>query len=264
MIQYVNLAPESTSGIFFSGRAAIINSYLQALVSGLQAGRRTLKSPSAVRFVPLSLGLAAVVAIYIVMAIALVPPGQPRQFNFVDERGAITALSAIFLAIGCGFGSATFLLSAGSSRAVRLYWMVVSAALGFVALDELLEFHERIGDRLDRLDLLGLTSSKTIRGWNDVIVILYGVIAVVFGLLLLPTVLRYLSFLRLIGVAVACFVVHTAIDTLTEPPTLVSVIVEESAKLYCSLFIAIACLAGLMVHAGMSSTAEAGQDSSKA
>lgn len=196
----------------------------------------------------ISIAFAVLVAIYILLAIVLIPQNETRHFHFVDERGAITVLSAMFLAIGCGFGFASFLLSLGSPRSVRCFWLLVSTALGLLVLDELLQFHERIGFRLDGIDPFDLASSGIIRGWNDVVVILYGVIAVPVGVLLLPTMIRYRSFLILICIAFVSYVLHTTIDSLVEPPTILSVILEESAKLYCSLCVALACLAGLLVH----------------
>jgi len=216
----------------------------------VRAGIAESDSTVGPRMVPISIVISTLVAIYILLAIVLIPANATRHFNFVDERGAITVLSAVFLAMGCGFGFASFLLSAGSARSVRCFWSLVSAALGFLVLDELLQFHERIGNRLDGIDLLGLTSSGTIRGWNDVIVILYGLIAVPVGVMLLPIMVRYQTFLKLICSAFVAYVLHTTIDSLVEPPTILSVILEESAKLFCSLFVALACLAGLLVHAG--------------
>jgi len=201
------------------------------------------------RITPLAVVVSILVAIYILAAIVFVPPTQLREFNFVDERGAITALSAIFLAMGSGFSFATFLFSQGSARTIRCFWLLVFVALGFLVLDELLEFHERFGRLLDRVDLMGLTSAGLIRGWNDIIVILYGVAALPVGMLFLPTIVRYPTFLKLICLSFAFYFLHTAIDSLSEPPTTLSVIVEESAKLYCAALIAIACLAALCVHA---------------
>ena len=231
-----------------STRGVLIHHYLANYRSHLRAGLAVSDSPVGARMWPLSIAISSLVAIYIVVAILLVPQDEPPHFNFVDERGAITALSAIFLAIGCGFGFATFLLSEGSHRSIRFFWSLVSVALGFLVLDELLQFHERMGNKLDGIDPLGLASSGTIRGWNDAIVILYGVIAVPVGALLLPTMVRYKTFLKFIFIAFFAYVLHTAIDSLTEPPTILSVILEESAKLYCAQFIALACLDGLLVH----------------
>jgi len=226
-----------------------IRRYFTQVRAEMRAAKTDRDSAVWQRLVPLSMMLSAIVAIYIVLAIVLVPSAYSRDFNFVDERGAITALSAIFLAMSCGFGFATFVLSLGEARTVRCFWLLVSFALGFLALDELLQFHERIGTQLDRLDLMGLTSSGAIRGWNDVVVIMYGVVSVPVGVILLPTIVRYPTFLKVICVAFTFYVLHTAIDSLTEPRTTLSVILEESAKLYCSMSLALACLSGLLTHA---------------
>ncbi len=227
----------------------MFRNYLTNVQTELRAGIAEHQATVGRRMIPLSIGLSVLVAVYIVIAIFLIPPNESRDFNFVNERGAITALSAMFLAMACGFSCASFLISVGLPRAVRCFWLIVSVALAFLVLDELLEFHERIGDRLDRIDLLGWTSSGMIRGWNDVIVILYGVVALPLGLFILPTMARFPSFVKLICIAFSCYVVHTTIDTLVQPPTTPSVVCEESAKLYCSLFIALACLSGLLVRA---------------
>ena len=231
----------------FYTRGVGIRRYLTNFRARLRAGIADSDSTVGARMLPITITISALVAIYILVAIVLIPPNASRHFNFVDERGAITALSAIFLAMGCGFGFASCLLSVGSPRSIRCFWALVSVALGFLVLDELLEFHERIGDRLDGIDLLGLKSAGTIRGWNDAIVVLYGVIAVPVGVMLLPTMVRYQTFFRFICIGFASYVLHTTIDSLVEPPTILSVILEESAKLYCSLFVALACLAGLLV-----------------
>ncbi len=78
------------------------------------------------------------------------------------------------------------------------------------------------------------------------IVILYGVAALAMGLVFLPSVLRYPKFIEFLSVAFVFFVIHTAVDSGFEPPTTASAIVEESAKLYCAAFIALAMITGLL------------------
>ncbi len=230
--------------------------YLTQLRTELRTSAADRESTIRPRMASLTWVFVPLVALYILVAIVLVPPNEPRHFNFVSERGAITVLSGIFLAMASGFGFATFLLSLGSPRNVRRFWFVLSVALGLLAMDELLGFHEAIGHVFDEIDFMGVTSSTTIRRWNDLVVILYGVVAVPLGVMYLPTIVRYPSFLKRICVACAFYVVHTAIDALVEPPTLLSVILEESAKLFCGLFLALACLAGCLVHADASTTVQ--------
>lgn len=193
--------------------------------------------------IPLLIG----VGVYIVLAVVLVPPNEPDPaFNFVDERGAVTALSAVFLAAGCAFAFATFLFQTSPDRMVQGVWLLATVALGFLVLDELLQFHERAGNLIERFLPSGPSG---VRGWNDVVVILYGVIAIPVGLALLPVLARYPIFLKTMVAAFVFYVIHTATDSLAEPETFTSLVIEESAKLYCSALIALACLSALLVHA---------------
>ena len=75
-----------------------------------------------------------------------------------------------------------------------------------------------------------------IRRWNDVIVFLYGVLALPVSLYFLPSVLRFPKVFEYFFLAGSCYIVHTAIDSVVSPPTVHSVIIEESAKLFCSAF----------------------------
>ena len=114
-----------------------------------------------------------------------------------------------------------------------------------LALDELLQFHERIGNRIEAWGL----NVGPFRNWNDIIVILYGVLGLGFVATFFSVILRFPQFLKLLTVAFVFFILHTVVDSVTEPQTTFSVIVEESAKLYCSTFLAIAFLAGMMNYA---------------
>ncbi len=195
--------------------------------------------------------ISVLVALYICLAIFLIPPGKVREFNFVDERGAVTALSAVFFAMGSAFAFVSFLISKNEAPYIRVFWLLMTMAVGFLALDELLQFHERVGDRIDAMAI----STGPVRNWNDIVVIMYGVVAAFAGLIFLPIVLRYAKLLELIAIAFVFYAIHTTIDSLVEPPTTVSVILEESAKLYCSTFIALAILSGLLSNLRLQSDA---------
>ena len=111
-------------------------------------------------------------------------------------------------------------------------------------MDELLEFHERFGRYLDGRHLTGLASS--FRGWNDIVVIAYGIAALVGLVFFLPTALKYPRFLELIGVAFFFYLIHTVIDSTQEPPTTTSVVLEESAKLLSSAMLAVTQYVGVL------------------
>ena len=186
-------------------------------------------------------------AVYIGVAILWVPKGGVPHFHFVDEDGAITALSAILLSVAAGFALVALLAVPDAGTRDRLFWLTLAAGLTFLALDELLEFHERLGTVMDRSNPTGgIGGLSKFRNWNDLAVILYGVVAMFPAALFLPSVLRYPRMAELLGVAVACYVTHTAIDSLVEPQTVASVIVEESCKVLCGYFLGLASLVGLL------------------
>lgn len=198
-----------------------------------------------------SLITASVVLVcaYIGASIGLVPEGEVAEFQFASERGSVTALSSVLLALGSAFALASFLVSPDGRARYRLFWFVLAGGLAFLALDELLQFHEQIGYRLDRVAVLGnAVRESPIRKWDDMIVILYGVVALPVALLFLPSVLRLPRVAECLAVAAVFYVIHTATDSLVEPRTTVSVIVEESAKLFCATFLAVASLAGLLAQ----------------
>lgn len=220
--------------------------YLDHLRAGVRNGLADRDSTIWSEVRPLVSIAVPLVLLYIVAAIAIVPGDEPQNYNFVSERGAVTVLNAVLLAMGSGFGLLSFLLTDASSRHVRWFWFLVSASIGFLAMDELLRFHEALGSVLDDIDPLGLKDGGTIRGWNDIVVVAYGVAALPVVVAFLPTMARVPAFPEFAAAAFVCYVVHTGIDALVEPPTNLSVILEESAKLFAGLFLALACLAGVL------------------
>lgn len=206
---------------------------------------------------PLLLLALPLVALYIAAAIFVVPSGEAQDYNFVSEEGAITALSAVLLSSAAAFALMAWLLSVGSSLGWRSIWLLVAASMGFLAMDELLGFHEALGSVLDDIDVFGLRGSGVIRGWNDLVVVLYGIVALPVAVLAMPALARVPRFLEFGAAAFGFYVVHTAVDSVVEPPTLLSVVVEESAKLYAGLFLAMACLSAAFTSAA-SATNEGG------
>ncbi len=165
------------------------------------------------------------------------------------EQGSITYLSAILLSMGSGFALVSFLTSTEESIRARVFWFFMAGAIGFLALDELMAFHERVGFKLDGMDTAGILKMLTfgcIRAWNDAVVISYGVVAMGVAFIFLPDFLRFPRLLEYMAVAGTFYFVHTATDSVIDPPNTYSVIVEESCKLFCSTFIALAFLAALL------------------
>ena len=219
-------------------------SYTYSLQDSIEESR-TVKIPPIGSIIGLVLFL---VSVYIVLAIFIVPSDQPRHYNFAFEQGAIASLSAILLAMSFAFASLSFFLSLGAERAIRVFWFLLSCGTGFLALDELLMFHELGGGMIEKFSNSKSPIEGVFRSWNDVIVIMYGVIALPFALYFLPIILKYPQFLKLLCIAFAFYALHTVVDSISEPPTITSVIIEESAKLFCSSLIALSLFVGFLGH----------------
>lgn len=177
------------------------------------------------------------VAIYIYIAICIAPAHDP-ELHFDDEEGAITALSAIFLALASGFATVCLLLERNPIQGSRLFWFLTAFAFLFLSLDELLEFHEKLGDFIFRS---AVGPVKIFRNWNDVIVIAYGVVSIFAFAYFLPIILRLPRFMELLIFGFAFYAIHTIVDS-TQKRTSLSIILEESAKLFSSTFFAMAML----------------------
>lgn len=193
---------------------------------------------------PTVAGFVGVIAL--VIATSILGTSDAPHYHFVNERGAITAVSSILLSMSAAFGLAAALLSGDRDLRTRVFWFGVCFGMALLAVDELMELHEKIGGKLDAAEATAGVTAAGWRGWNDVLVMLYGVAAIPVGLCFLPTILRYPRMLEFLAVAFAFFVVHTVVDSVTEPPTVASAIVEESAKLYCGAFLALAFLSALL------------------
>ncbi len=178
---------------------------------------------------------------YIIFAMILVPTGGPPEYHFVYEYGAITPLSAIFLAAASAFSLASAVTLIRARDPHQWVWFVLALGFAFLWFDESLEFHERAGDLMD-----GFTGSGLFRHWNDTIVVFYGVLAVVILILLLPGLMRWRMVLETFAVAFVFYGIHTFIDSTSEPATTVSIILEESAKLFSGAFLMIGTFVGFI------------------
>ena len=104
---------------------------------------RTLRpAPQSAWLVPM---VITFVIAYIIVAIVFPPSGKAPSYHFVSEKSSVPALSAIFLAMGCGFAGATFLIATDFAGRQRTLWLMLTLTLGYLALDELLRFHEQMG-----------------------------------------------------------------------------------------------------------------------
>ena len=184
--------------------------------------------------------LSAFLLVTIAVALLVAPEG--RLIKEFQEFGMVTALSAIFLAMTSSFAGLCFYLKREGTDWRRYFWLLTSLGFLFFSLDELLEFHERFSWWLEDTRIGPTTTFRT---WNDVVVILYGVVAVAVTLGFLPEVLRYPRVIDLLIAGFLFYCLHTLIDsTLVHTPT--KMIVEESCKLFASAFFALSMFIGVL------------------
>ena len=113
-----------------------------------------------------------------------------------------------------------------------------------------------IGGRIDEAAFFSrIVDQMAICGWNDIIIILYGLAAIPVGFFFLPTALRYPKVLEYFCIAFCFYIPHTILDAIVEPPTDLSRTMEKSLKLFSSTFLMIAMLVGLLgvMHSSTSS-----------
>ena len=180
--------------------------------------------------------------VYIMTAMILVPSNKAFEYHFVSENGAVTALSAIFLAAASAFSLASMVALLRAKDPHKWVWLVLAFGFAFLSFDELLQFHEHAGRRL--VELFG--SSDLFRSWNDIIVVLYGVVALPILIAILPGLMRWRMVLEMFAIAFVFYGIHTFIDSTNDPPTWGSIILEESAKLLCAAFLVIGTFIGFI------------------
>jgi hypothetical protein len=163
------------------------------------------------------------------------------------EEGSASILSAATLATGSLLAYTCFFMKSSASRRQKVFFLLVALALTYMALDEVLQFHEHIGLDLDHIRAFRkITHATGARSWNDLIIIIYGIVGLPVLLYFLPTVVEIPYIAEYFIIAFLSYVTHTSIDSLANPPTTVSYIFEESAKLGTSTFLALGLLSGLL------------------
>jgi len=184
---------------------------------------------------------------YIGLSVAIAPPsivdpnGTALPYNFKSERGSITLLSSgMFLVAACLAGVTLLTVRAERGRP-RVLWFALTAAMAYFSIDEVMGFHEAAGELLDENVPKG-----PFRTYNDVVVIVYGLIAVPLALLLWREVVRYQRLLTMLLIAGVLYVATSSVDTLTDDATAVSTVIEEGIKVCCSTFFALSMLTGLV------------------
>ncbi len=235
---------------------ARIASYVQSVRSALKS-RKLIVAPSLAR---VCLPVALVLLVILVCCVFIAPEADV-DFHFREEEGIVTTLSAISLSMASGFAGACFLTEGKPGHGLRLWWLLTCLGFFFFACDELLRFHEHAGTYV-RQHMFG-RPTHFFRNWNDLIVILYGVVALPVIGFFFPRILRLPLHMELLAVAFLAYCVHTGVDVLPHGDGFVgrimssipSSIPEESAKLFASTFFAVAMLNALRILTRMPNAA---------
>jgi len=176
------------------------------------------------------------------VAILAAPYGN-LAYYFVEGQ-FLTVLSSMMLSMAGALALVIFYVRIQRPNIGVLFWLFLGSALIFLALDESLQFHERVGALFGK-SFVG--KSSHFRNWNDVIVIGYGVGAIVFLWIFKSEITRCQKFLQLLVIAFVFYVIHTTVDSIVVVETWLKVVPEESAKILSVAFLLLAVCANLLV-----------------
>lgn len=207
--------------------------FKEALAQRGQVALPSLKKP----IVLLTIGTL----IFLAIAVLIAPENKPGRY-FYKEGYMVSYLSAFFLALASIFSGISFKLSQGRTDFMRYFWLLAAIGFAFFFLDELIGFHETAGERLNPVAAI----PEGFRHWDDIVVILYGVVALFVMAGFLPEILRYPKVMEMMGTAFLFYFIHTFTDATVEPRTDLSAIIEESAKVFCGEFLAISMFASFL------------------
>lgn len=201
--------------------------YREPLAQRVQVSLPNIKKPIIL--------LTIATLVFLAIAVMIAPENRPSR-HFYKEGHMVAWLSAIFLALASYFSAISFKLSRARTDFLRYFWLLAAVGFAFFFLDELIGFHETAGERLNPVAAV----PEGFRHWDDIVVILYGIIALFVMAGFLPELLRYPKVMELMVVAFFFYFIHTFTDATVEPRTDLSAIIEESAKVICAEFLAIA------------------------
>ncbi len=186
--------------------------------------------------------VSVLIVLVIILALSFAPKDE-IDFHFHRERGVITALSSIFLAIASGMAGSSFFLTDRENKTQKKFWFLVMLAFLFLSMDELMLWHESLGRWIENK---WLEPPQIFSNWNDGVVILYGLGAVIFFAYFLPVILRYPKFIEILVIAFIFYMVHTGVDSFVFEKRKRLTILEETCKIFSSGYFSIAMFVGLL------------------
>ena len=177
----------------------------------------------------------------ILLSIIWVPEGKTIAYNIGGEGGFVTSISASYLILSSAFSLAILIVLKEIEHSVTLSWAILSFGFVYLAIDELMMIHENTGYIIERYFPI-----QYFRNWNDVIVIIYGLIALLIIAFILPAIIRFKWIIEMFYIGFLLYGIHTITDTINEPSTDFSIIIEESAKLFSVSFLFLGTFIGFI------------------
>jgi hypothetical protein len=168
-----------------------------------------------------------------VVAVAVAVGSTPAaEFG---EHGFVTTVSFAVLLAGAGLAVLVFRSRRAAEplprswRAPECVWLVVAAALVFLAVDEVGKVHENLDKWLHR-HMLGHAPTALTDLLDDAILGLYGVGAVAVCIYYRAELLRDLRVILFFVAAIGLLFVDVALDVVAQPETLEALVPERAVR----------------------------------
>ena len=183
----------------------------------------------------------------ILIAIVIAPDNDYGHYFSEDHRslsesGFVTYLSAMFLAAASVLAGLSFSRLRSRKDWYKYFWLLATLGFGFFFVDELFWLHERTGWWISESTAV----PDGYRNWNDIIVIFYGLAALLIMAGFLPEILRFPWVIETLSIAFFFYFIHTLIDSTQYLPYPISTILEESAKVFCNELLALSMLTAFL------------------
>ncbi len=153
--------------------------------------------------------------------------------SITSEREVLTYISILLLGM---VSLAALLRAAGSVGRERRLWLSISSAFVYLALDDYLLIHERIGNRIHKI--FQIRETELTDALDDVIVLLYGVAAITVVAAFWHFLKQYPGSFMYLGLAFFFLLSTIVLDLLHTDLSIDNAYFEESSKVlseYCFL-----------------------------
>ena len=232
--------PQRRKAIYYSAMlgSLLMTGYLASIRDSVRAARDERSPPIGA----LTAVVYACVLAYLAFWLA-VRPDSKWFSHYFREGSPVDMLSTTFLGTGAALAGVALVMSRHWRS--RVFWLLCTLGSLFLMLDERLQLHEQahglVGGGAWGPPLFGL------RSWNDVIMLGYGVVALVLGLVTLPAFLRHRRVRALLMTGFGFFVLHTAIDMSFKAAPLKDIF-EEPCKLLAGASFMLAFMNAAMIE----------------